>query len=93
VSFTPDPDLVRQYEANRYPYVEARIQTGRIHARVLSWQGDMILVQFPPRVAAGTFEGEPEQEWVHKTAARRIRRADALWAHTDDDLGWHQAQD
>ena len=91
--FNPDPERVRTYPPARRPYVEVRDGEHRYHAMVTAWQGDMILVEFPPRTAAGTYDGEPEKSWAHKANAVRIRRADAIWADCDDDLGWHIDQD
>lgn len=93
MTFTPDPARVRTYPSARRPYVEVRDGDRRFHAIVSAWQDEMVLVEYPPRVASGTYEGEPERSWVHKASAVRIRRADAIWAHTDDDMGWHADQD
>ncbi|MGQ3382992.1 hypothetical protein [Glutamicibacter sp. TV12E] len=90
----PPVEAIQEYPAGRYPYVEVTLRWGQLlHARIKAWAGDLILIEYPPPCAAGTFEGDPEQCWIHKDTARRVRRADALWAHTDDDMQWHADQD
>ncbi|WP_313812339.1 hypothetical protein [Glutamicibacter sp.] len=90
----PPNEAIREYPVGQYPYVEVTLPGERLlHARIKAWAGDLILIEYPPRTAAGTFEGDPELRWVDKGAARRVRRADALWAHSDDDMQWHADQD
>jgi len=90
----PPEDSIREYPEGRYPYVEVTLPWEQLlHARIKAWAGDLILIEYPPLSATGTFEGDPEQCWINKSAARRVRRADALWAHTDDDIQWHADQD
>ncbi|ALG28098.1 hypothetical protein AOZ07_03160 [Glutamicibacter halophytocola] len=93
MSVSPE-EHAHEYPAGRYPYVivEARGQAP-LHARVKARAGDLIQIEYPPRTAAGTFEGDPELRWVHKDNAKQVRRADARWAHTDDDMQWHMDRD
>ncbi|UTT40268.1 hypothetical protein NMP99_03150 [Glutamicibacter mishrai] len=90
----PPQEHVYEYTAGRYPYVivEERGQAP-LHARVKAWAGDQIQIEYPPLTAAGTFDGEPELRWVHKDLAKQVRRADARWAHTDDEMQWHMDRD
>jgi len=90
----PSEEHVQENPAGRYPYIliESRGEAP-LHARIKAWAGDQMQIEYPPRTAAGTFDGEPEHRWVHKDSARQVRRVDAQWAHTDDDIQWHIDRD
>lgn len=90
----PSPDSIHEYPEGHYPYVVVSLPGEQmLHARVKAWTGDLIQIEYPPRTAAGTFEGDPETRWVHKDAAQQVRRADEQWTHTDDAMQWHMDRD
>ncbi|MFJ2662613.1 hypothetical protein [Arthrobacter koreensis] len=65
----------------------------KVHARILCWQGEMILVEYPPAVESRFTYGQRVTAWIHKTEAVRLRWEDSLWADLEDDNPWHQSQD
>lgn len=93
MTFTPDPEKIQRYVPNRRPYVEVTIDQRKIHTEIIGWQGDMILISYPPRMITKFTHGQHEVLWAHKSSAVRIRREDSIWASVEDDYAWHQAQD
>lgn len=93
MSFTPNADDIRHYVPGRRPYVECTIHERKVHARISGWQGDMILLEYPPRMTSKFTHGQRNVEWIHKSLAVRIRREDSVWADLEDDYAWHQTQD
>jgi hypothetical protein len=93
MSFTPNPEKMRRYLPDRRPYVEVTTGERKIHAQVIAWQADMILIEYPPTMIDKFTHGQREVEWIHKTRAVRIRREDSIWAHLEDDYAGHGAQD
>lgn len=90
----PPTESVHEYPTGCYPYVVVNVPGEQLlHARIKAWAGDLIQIEYPPRTAAGTYDGEPELRWVHKDTAKPVRRADARWAHTDDAMQWHMDRD
>lgn len=93
MSFSPDPERIRWYQPGRRPYVEISLNERQLHARILGWQGEMILVEYPPRIESRFSYGQRETAWIHKSRAVRLRWEDSLWADLEDDNDWHQWQD
>lgn len=93
MSFTPDPEEIQRYVPKRRPYVEVTIAERKIHAEIIGWHGNMILISYPPRMITKFTHGQKDVQWVHKSLAVRIRREDSIWASLEDDYEWHQAQD
>lgn len=93
MTFKADPEKMHHYLPGRRPYVECTIRERNIHARINGWQGDMILIDYPPRMISKFTHGQRKAEWIHKSLAVRIRREDSVWADLEDDYEWHQAQD
>lgn len=93
MEFKPDPESIRRYPPDRQPYVEFEADGGKVHGRVLGWQADMVLVEYPPTIIDRLTHGQREVLWLHKSLAVRIRQEDSVWATMDDDRAWHQAQD
>lgn len=94
VTFTPDPSRVRWYTPGRRPYIEfTAADEQKLHARVLGWQEDMILVEYPVLLIDRFNHGQRRSVWIHKSAATRIRREDALWSDLEDDYPWHERED
>lgn len=90
---TPDPEKMHRYVPNRRPYVEFTTGDRKMHAQIIGWQGDMILVDYPQRMIDKFTHGQREAEWIHKSTAVRIRREDSIWADLEDGYDWHHAQD
>lgn len=93
MTFIPDPEKISRYLPGRRPYVECTINERKIHASILGWQGEMILIGYPPRMISKYQHGQREADWIHKSQAVRIRREDSVWAFLEDDWPWHEAQD
>lgn len=93
MSFTPDPEKIRHYLPGSRPYVECTINERKIHAKIIGWQGEMILIDYPPQMISKYTHGEREATWIHKSQAVRIRREDSIWAELEDDWDWHGTQD
>ncbi|ALQ32640.1 hypothetical protein AA310_00140 [Arthrobacter sp. YC-RL1] len=93
MTFEPDPDKMRHYLPGRRPYVEIVMNERKIHARVMAWQGDRILVEYPATMISKYTHGQRETLWIHKSEAKRIRREDSIWADLEDDYTWHHGQD
>lgn len=90
---TPDPEKIRRYRVNRRPYVEVTRNERKLHARVIGWHENMILVEYPPTIIDKYTHGQRSTEWINKSLAVRIRKADSLWATLDDNAAWHDLQD
>lgn len=90
---TGGDENMRRYPPNRRPYVQFTKDERKIHARVLGWNENMILVEYPPRIIDKITHGQRDAEWINKSLATRIRRTDSVWAALDDDMGWHELQD
>lgn len=69
------------------------LEEQKVHGRVLGWQDEMVLVEYPPRVESRHSYSPRETLWLKKSEAVRLRRADSLWADLEDDTAWHQLQD
>ncbi len=93
MTFVPDPEKISRYLPGRRPYVECTTNERKIHASILGWQGEMILIGYPPRMISKYQHGQREADWIHKSQAVRIRREDSVWAALEDDWPWHEAQD
>lgn len=93
MTFTPDPENMQRYVPGRRPYVEVTTRERKIHAQVIGWQSDMILVEYPPTMISKYTHGQRDVAWIHKAQAVRIRREDSIWAQLDDDYAWHGTQD
>lgn len=93
MSFVPDPAQIRFYTPGRRPYVEFTLKDQKVHGRVLGWQGEMILVEYPPDLHDKFNHGQRQSIWLHKDLAVRLRREDSLWADLEDDYRWHASQD
>lgn len=93
MTFEPAPDKTRHYVPGRCPYVEIVISERKIHARVMAWQGERILVEYPPATISRYPHGQREVLWIHKSEAKRIRREESVWGDPEDDYPWHQNQD
>lgn len=93
MAFTLDPEKMRRYLPDRRPYVEVTTGERKIHAQVIAWQADMILIEYPATIIDKITHGQREVEWIHKTRAVRIRREDSIWELLEDDWDWHGAQD
>lgn len=89
----PRAEKLRRYQAGRLPYIEFSTAQGKLHARVLGWQAEMILIEYPPKIIDKFTHGQREAVWINKFLATRIRKADSVWATLDDDFGWHDTQD
>ena len=93
MTFTPDPGKTSHYLPTRQPYVECTINEHKIHARLLGWQGEMILVEYPLTMITKYTQGQLDVMWLHKSLAVRIRREESIWAELEDDYPWHETQD
>lgn len=89
----PDPEKIHRYQVNRRPYVEVTMNERKLHARVIGWHENMILVEYPPKIIDKYTHGQRSTEWINKSLAVRIRKADSLWATLDDNAAWHDLQD
>lgn len=91
---TDPTENMRRYEVHRYPYVEVRFDDAHpIHAQILGWNGDMIMISAPAKLLDRYSYDQLEVQWVRKDQARRIRSADSIWVSTDDDTAWHENED
>ncbi|WP_346922897.1 hypothetical protein [Glutamicibacter creatinolyticus] len=92
---TQDPRFegMRRYEPNRRPYVEVREGDHRFHAQVIGWNHGDVFIEYPTKILNRVTTGQREVKWVPTAAAVRIRRADSIWASTEDDHAWHAAED
>ncbi|MGA7205856.1 MAG: hypothetical protein WBX27_14625 [Specibacter sp.] len=93
MTFTPDPEKISHYPTPRRPYVQFTMNERKFHARVNGWQGEMIMVSYPPTLISKYTHGQRTTVWMHKSEAVRIRREDSVWADLEDDWPWHEAQD
>lgn len=84
---------MRRYPLNRRPYIEYTQDERKVHARILGWQENMILVEYPPLIIDKFTHGQRTTSWINKAIAKRIRRTDSVWATMDDDMPWHDVQD
>lgn len=85
---------MHRYEVNRYPYVEVRFPDKMpIHAQILGWNGDMIMISAPAKLLDRYSYDQSEVQWVRKDQARRIRSVDSHWASIEDDAEWHERED
>lgn len=85
---------IRRYEVHRYPYVEVRFPDQLpIHAQILGWNGDMIMISAPTKLLDRYSYDQSEVQWVRKEQARRIRSVDSHWANVEDDAEWHGRED
>jgi len=90
----PRAKNMRHYTPGRRPYVEVREGESRYHAQVIGWSGDHVFIEYPPKVrAAMNPPGQQVVKWVPVSSAVRIRRADSIWATTEDDHQWHTEAD
>lgn len=92
---TQDPRFedMRRYAPNRRPYVEVREGDRRFHAQVIGWNQGNVFIEYPTKILNRVTTGQREVKWVPTAAATRIRRADSIWASTEDDHAWHAEQD
>lgn len=85
---------MRRYKVHRYPYVEVRFDDAQpIHAQILGWNGDMIMISAPAKLLDRYSYDQLEVQWVRKEQARRIRSVDSIWASIEDDTAWHERED
>jgi len=86
---------MRRYTPGKQPYVEVTDgDRQKTHARIIGWDGDLIFIQYPSKVTAQMNKDPMDQvRWIHKNTAQRIRRADSIFASTEDDHEWHEEAD
>lgn len=76
------------------PYVEALNEGWKIHAKVIGWDDDLIFIEYPSKVTSQMNKDAMDRVgWIHKNDAKRIRRADSIFASTEDDHDWHERED
>lgn len=91
--FTPDTDKMKHYLPGRRPFLEIALNERKIHARVMAWHRDQVLVEYPPTTISKFTHGQRTPRWLHKSEAKRIRREVSVWEDLEDDYPWHQEQD
>lgn len=85
---------MRRYPPTQRPYVEALNEGWKIHAKVIGWDDDLIFIEYPSKVTSQMNKDAMDRVgWIHKNDAKRIRRADSIFASTEDDHDWHETQD
>jgi len=89
----PRFERLRRYEPNRRPYVEVRDGDHRYHAQVIGWNDGAVFIEYPMKILNKVTTGQREVKWVATASAQRIRRADSIWASTEDDHQWHAVED
>lgn len=89
----PRFEIMRRYTPTMRPYVEITDDIGKYHAQVEGWSRDEIFIAYPPKVVSGPYNDERVVKWVPVASAKRIRRADSIWASTEDNYDWHSEED
>lgn len=84
---------MHRYTPTRRPYVEVRVGDKRFHAQVIGWNGKHAFIEYPTKIINRVTTGQREVGWVPIENAVRIRRADSIWASTEDDHEWHTTED
>lgn len=85
---------MHHYDVYRCPYVMVTFpDQPPIHAQVLGWNGDMIMISAPEKLYDRYSWTDPQIQWVHKSQATRIRQADSIWISMEDDHEWHAIED
>jgi hypothetical protein len=69
VTFGPGPGKIQGYQIGRRLYVEFDTPKGWVHATVIGWQGQMILVEYPPGLITQFTRGQRGVEWLDRSEA------------------------
>lgn len=69
MTFVPDPGKIQDYQIGRRPCVEFDSLKGLVHATVIGWQGQMILVEYPPGLITKFTRGQRGVEWLDRSEA------------------------
>jgi len=93
VKFTPDPLLVRAYDAYARPFLEVQVEGGTVAGTAVAWCGDMVQVTYP----LIAYKSGPAQHWltswVPKWRCRKIRSTDAPYHLEFVSREWLNEQD
>lgn len=93
MTFVPDPGKIQDYQIGRRPCVEFDSLKGWVHATVIGWQGQMILVEDQPGLITKFTRGQRGVEWLARSDAARTRRSDSIYSSVEVGVKWLGSQD